>query len=327
MIMKKFAVTALCLLLSFSTAALSACTDGGGSSSGSSSSGKNDTPEIIECLTDPDFVNGFTVRGLDSATDSGVCKTVKFGDEAPAWTVAQWWSKNNLKDGEENLTETDYSLKDESKKIAINRKYHSITLALDGSKEFDNYNVIAPAKWPHLLLEQSVNNVTLVDAEKVEAKLDFTLTANEDLRGGNGVGLQAQFAWFIYIVDKNPESEGYGNFLWFGLNIFDSTKLYAPASSQQDTAGGLGNYIYALGANEFMKNRVKANVNNSFAFDILPSVKKGIAAAQANGFMQGTKIDDCVITGMNIGWEVFDRWNESITIFDISIAKTVKEIA
>ena len=41
--------------------------------------------------------------------------------------------------------------------------------------------------------------------------------------------------------------------------------------------------------------------------------------------MTGTTVEDCSITGTNIGWEVFDRWDESITIFNMAIDKTVKE--
>ena len=327
--MKKFLTALICLILAFGC---SAC--GGNDSESSSSSGGGDSSsstapepekEIVHCLTDFGFERGFNLRGLDSATDSGVVKTVKFTDEEPVWNVAQWWSKHNLKDGEESITDTVYSLKDQSKKVEINRKYGSITLEINASEEFETFNPVAPAKWPHFLIEQLIAKIPLADAEKLEAKLDFTITKNEDKRGAGGYGFQSQFAWFIYIVDTNPKSEGFGNFLWFGLNIFDSTKVYAPASAQQDTAGGLGNFIYSLGANEFMEKRVKTNVNNRFSVDILPEIKTALETAQSKGFMTGTTVEDCSITGTNIGWEVFDRWDESITIFNMAIDKTVKE--
>ena len=280
--------------------------------------------ENVSILNDGNFSNGFNLRGLDSSTDSGTCKVINYGtDSTPQWSMAQWWSKHNLKDGEEIIENDRYSLKDESKSVEVNRKYGTITLGLDGSKEFDTYNVIPPSKWPHLLIEQSISGAQVKDAEKIEAKLDFTLTVNEDLRESNGVGSQAQFAWFIYIQDTNPESEGYGNFLWFGLNIFDSTKVYAPKTNQQDMAGGPGNYIYTLGAADIMTERVKVNKNIRFTVDILPHIKEALEKAQSDGFMLGTSVSDCSVTGTNIGWEVFDRWNESITIFDIDIVKTV----
>ena len=328
--MKKFLTWLICLVL---VCFCFACKAGDSSSvtspdgsTGDSSSGSDGTTDeiIVNCLIDADFELGFNLRGLDSVTDSGVVKSVKFTDEEPVWTVAQWWSGHNLKDGEEVLSDTDYSLKNAAKSVEIKRKNHSVTLGINGSEEFDTFNAVSPSKWPHLLLEQKIADVPLADALKLEVKLDFTLTKNEDKRDADGKGFQSQFAWYIYIVDKNPESEGFGNFLWFGLNIFDSTKTYAPATAQQDTAGGLGNFIYTLGAKDFMEKRVKTNVNNGFSFDILPSVKSALEIAQSKGFMAGTTVEDCAVTGTNIGWEVFDRWDESIIIFDIAIDKTVK---
>ena len=69
---------------------------------------------------------------------------------------------------------------------------------------------------------------------------------------------------------------------------------------------------------------MKVNENNRFSVDILPHIEEALAKAQESGFMLGTSVDDCSIGGMNIGWEVFDRWDESVTIFDMDIVKTVK---
>lgn len=300
----------------------------GGATSGEQSNSEVDgeVKRSVSLLSDRKFENGFDVHGLDSTTDSGVVKRIDYGlDVAPKWGMAQWWSKYNLKDGEESITKDAYSLKDGSKTIEVNRKYGSLTLGVDGGKEFDSYNAVAPTKWPHLLIEQAIPSASISDGTKLEASLDFTLTVNEDKRESDGLGFQAQFAWFIYVMDVNPQSEGFGNFLWFGLNIFDSTKVYAAKSFQQDTAGGPGNYIYALGATDYMTERVKTNKNIRFTVDILPHIKSGLARAQSEGFMLGSTLDDVAVTGMNIGWEVFDRWNESITIFDIDIVKEISD--
>ena len=316
--MKKFAVTALCLLLSFSTAALSACEGGGGSSSGE----QDENLIVTELLSDGGYKKGFYLRGVDPVSDSQPIKTVKFGEEDVVWGIDQWWSKYNLKNGSESLTETKYSLSDSSRTVEIDRENGVITLALNGAEEFDSANSEAPVKWPHLLLEQAIPDSFISDAEKIEAKLNFTIVKSDDYRGGSG--LQAQFAWFIYLMNRNTESSGFGEFTYFGLNLFDSTKLYAPASYRQDTATGAGSFIYALGADEFMQKRVKVGTNCGFTFDILPEVKKCLTLAQSKGFMLNTKFEDLAITGMNIGWEIFDRWDESVAIFDISIEKTTK---
>ena len=53
-------------------------------------------------------------------------------------------------------------------------------------------------------------------------------------------------------------------------------------------AGGPGNYIYALGAADFMSERVKVNKNIRFTIDILPHVGDALKKAQSEGFMVGT---------------------------------------
>lgn len=313
-IWKRLFVCALAFVLAFPVVG---CGDSGEQSSQKQEEEKKQT---VSLLTDKNFENGFSVHGLDSVTDSGIVKTIDYGTgSTPNWGMAQWWSKYNLKDGEENITQDAYSLKDGSKTIEVNRKHGSLTLGIDGSKEFDSYNAVAPSRWPHLLIEQSVPSTFLSDAAKLEASLDFTLTVNEDKRESNGLGFQAQFAWFIYIVDKNPESPGYGNFLWFGLSIFMPPNEVATSYSSQDTAGGLGNYIYSLSADTFMNEMPAAGKTTEISFDIMPYVSEALAAAQEKGFMPGTTLADVAVTGTNIGWEVFDRWNVSITLNEIGL--------
>ena len=283
----------------------------------------NDTPQYrkVKLLTDDNFKNGFNLRGLNSATDSGVCKVINYGGESkkPDWSLAQWWSDYNLKDGMETITEDTYSLIDRSKTVVVDRNNGAITLGVNGAEEFETYNPVPPSMWPHLLIEQSiVGEYWLKDADKVEATLDFTVNKSENLRGGTQ-GYHAQFAWFIYVVDKNPESDGFGNFLWFGLNIFNSTQLYTTGTAQQDTAGGLGNFIYSLGSADIYEGRVRVGERKSFTVDLGAHVKEALETAQSRGFMLGTTYEDCAITGMNIGWEVFDRFDVSITLHDMGI--------
>jgi len=275
----------------------------------------------MNVLKDADFANGFMLRGMDSAVDgSTVYKTIRLGSEPPAWGIAQWWSAYNLKDGEETSTDTLYRLADGHKSVTLDRTTGAVTLALDSSHDFAESSAKAPAKWPHLLLEQSIDskNTALKGAESVTAKLDFTIDRCEDLRTARR-GLHSQFAWFIYIVDVNPDSPGKGNFLWFGLNLFCPPNAETNPYSSQDTAGGPGNFIYSLASRDIFAGTAEAGSTIRFELDILPHVKEALEVAQSRGFMIGTTWEDCAITGTNIGWEIFDRWDVAITINDIGI--------
>lgn len=133
--------------------------------------------------------------------------------------LCQWGTKYNLKDGDEKTLADRYTLSDRSKTLSVDMETFGVTLAVNAAEEYDSFNTSAPSVWPHFLVEQNFSQpISVADAKSLTAKLDFKVDKSEDKRGGEG--LHAQFAWFIYIVDQNPESEGYGNFLWFGLNIF-----------------------------------------------------------------------------------------------------------
>ena len=275
----------------------------------------------IHFLEDTKYEYGFSLRGLDSKTDNAVCKTIKYNDKQmePSWTLAQWWSQYNLKDGEETNENGIYQLKDKSKTFIVDTNNHYVTLGVDGSEEFETFNAVSPTTWPHLLIEQATTGTYwLKDSDIVDVGLTFTIDKSLNLRGGSQ-GCHAQFAWFIYIVDKNPESNGYNNFLWFGLNLFDSTKIYVQDSHQQDFAGGPGNYIYSLGNVSLFDGGVKVGKECSFSIDLKQHVGKALETAQANGFMIGSDVDDCLITGMNLGWEVFDRFDVQATIKEMHI--------
>ncbi|MDY2879687.1 MAG: hypothetical protein SOT34_01930 [Candidatus Borkfalkiaceae bacterium] len=317
---KTFAAACLAVVLPLSACGRNATES---VSSGGSEGGSHEEPKYrsVQLLQDQGFRKGFSLRGLNSATDSGVCKTIDYGNGAnrPVWTLAQWWSKYNLKDGVETNENGVYSLRDESKSFVYDSVGQTVTLELDGSKEFDSVNLVPPTMWPHLLIEQSVEGLYwLKDADEVRASLKFTINRSENLRGGNQ-GCHAQFAWFIYVVDKNPDSDGYGNFLWFGLNLFDSTKIYTQGTAQQDTAGGPGNFIYSLGSQELFTQRVRVGESAEMDIDLKLYVAEALATAQSKGFMLNTEVDDCVITGTNLGWEVFDRFDVSVTIEKMGI--------
>ena len=61
--------------------------------------------------------------------------------------------------------------------------------------------------------------------------------------------------------------------------------------------------------------------------DLIAAVEKGLAAAHEAGFMTNSELEDCSITGMNIGYEMFDVWDISTTIYDMGVSYTMKEEA
>lgn len=269
-------------------------------------------------IVDPTFQNGFKLLGVDGT----VCKTLpgKSGEATdPTWILAQWWCNNHLENGIETRTDTTYSIVDASKEVAVDWERGSLALGLTGSQEFDTWQEVAPTAWPHLLIEQELPLTSLKDAESVTATLTYTITENVDSRDSQGRGHFGQLAWFIYIQDRNPDSEGYGNFLWFGLNLFSVSTISTGSYAAQDYANGPGNFIYSVGSGFFLDRRMKVGAPTEIHCNILPFIEDALETAHGQGFMVGTEIEDISITGMNLGWEIQDRWDSNVTIENIGL--------
>lgn len=59
--------------------------------------------------------------------------------------------------------------------------------------------------------------------------------------------------------------------------------------------------------------------------DILPYISAALEKAAENGFMMNTQLSDCVITGMNLGWEVPGAWDVSATVKNLSLTGSIKK--
>ena len=306
---------------------------GNDSSTGSSSADPvvSNKPTGMNVFKDEAYENGFNIygTGINGATRD-LQKSVTFTEgKSPVWSIAQGYSQNHLDKGEIINNANLFKIQDTSKTFQLNKKTGAITMGMNASKEFTSVQTPASvaAFWPHLLLEQSIAPVKMKDCEAMRAYLKFRIDRATDcasLFGDVEIQMQAQFAWFIYVKNVNPDSPGYNEFLWFGFNIYNPKALYAPTVSQQDYAGGTaGNYIYSIGAAKWNNNkRVKIGDTVELNMDMFTAVQEGLDKAHAAGFMMGTTIDDVAITGMNIGFEVFDVWDIQTTIFDMGVYYT-----
>ena len=287
----------------------------------------------VEAIADNTFQDGFGVMGLNSATDGTSVKTqIKFGRRDPVWRIGQWGSRYNLNEPLQNSVTTQAMiLADRSKTVTLDRAENELTLALDATKEYDTSEE-SRVMWAHLLIEQSFDDFPqyrLSEFDSLVATLDFSVTKAEKgaIETGDAADtLPAQFLQYFYVVNRNESSPGYSSFLWFGLSYLDTRYDSAPLSYLQDTAGGnLGNYIYSLGAESTLgPGAFEVGREYSVEIDILPYISAALQTAAENGFMLNTQLSDCVITGMNLGWEVPGAWDVSATIGNLSLKGSLK---
>lgn len=335
--MKKRRIFALLLLCALGIAPFAGCSSDGEKEDDGSKPGE---PVVREVFPDPDFETGFQIFGTGydeqgnvSSADRALQKKIKFGKAEPSWSIAQWYSDYKLEKSDYVLNESTFSISDASKKVELDRTTGALSLSMNAGKEYDRVQNAASlgVYWPHLLVEPvGTVPVKIADCESMNVYIDFCIDQSGNHAADFGAekpGLQAQFAWFVYVQNVEEGSPGYGEFLWLGFNLYDPTQLYAPHNQQQDFAGGNpGNYIYTFGAAECIgTSRVKVGERTGFDLDLIETVKTGLDAAHEAGFMQNSTVDNCSITGMNIGFEMFDVWEIKATIYDMGVSYTLKE--
>ncbi len=305
----------------------------GATDSSSDSSTSIPQEDYVEALRDPNFQNGFALKGNDRETD-GVLPLGKleYGNGNPIWEIGQWGSRYDLTEGQQTVADKIAFVKDSAKKLQVNRTTNALTFEVLGSLE---YNEMKDSRimWSHLLIEQSFTDFTtyrLSDFERLEASVDFSVSmANKGaIETKDPAGafpapntLPAQFLQYFYVQNRNPESPGYGNFLWFGLGFLDTRHESLPLSYLQDYAGGVaGNYIYCLGAETVLgPGAFQLGKTYNVNIDLLPHIQQALLTAQGYGFMLNTTMEDCTITGMNIGWEVVGAWDVRSEIKNLSL--------
>ncbi len=291
---------------------------------------KPEPPAIneLQAIADADFSYGFRLLGTDSATDgTGAKSIVKFGRQTPVWSMAQWYTRYDFNLVKPVITTQKMTIDDQSKHIELDRTNGKLTLALDATKEYDE-SASSRVFWPHLLIEQSfseeVKSHKLSEFESLTASVDFSITkANKGAIETKPASetLPAQFLQFYYINDFKNDA-----FLWFGLAFFDTRYEKTTLAYSQDFAGGnAGNFIYSLGAETLMNNEnFVLGKEYEIELDILPYISQALDKAKESGFMPNTHLSDCIISGVNIGWELPGAWDVSATLGNISLQGILK---
>ena len=278
-----------------------------------------------EALTDTTFAKGFVLTGPRHASPLRV-ETFGQYDTTPQWRMPQWNSRGLL-DRVEICNDT-VAMTDDFKSVTLHRKTGAINLTLDTLNEYETPRTSGMQPWVHLLLEQSPfrEPIKVSDAAAIWVEVEFELTQFVD-HGSNDPGLHAaQLQWFLYLKNTNPESAGLRDFLWFGLGMFDSRHDFVPDYAAQDFGvdNGSTNFIRTLGTHRFFDEPVRVGERQTIRYNIVDAIQEAIDIAHQNGYIVNTTIDDVVINGTNIGWEVPGTYHVGATLHKMSVTVVKK---
>ncbi len=320
------------IILSLVTAlSLIGCTSG----EGTSQSEKGESESIIEesipdgvvetqIIADRYFSHGFTVSSQTDGIATPIGQ-VKFDEEdkvSPQWKLAQWYcgyyhrddvelyDTYNILNGKHVVNGTKHIFTDASKKFSIDTETGEMSMRLLGTKEYVS-NRQNGQPWPHILLEyQMIKTPRLKDLKSVRFEMDFELTRlssgytsnsqiNKDLH-------TAQFVFYCTLVNNNSRSKDYGQYIWFGLNLFDARFEIIPAYASQDSGKEVntGAFIYQPISSSYCKTPTRVGETQSIDYNLLPRMRDAFRAAQEARFLTNTKWEDLVLNSGNFGFEV-----------------------
>jgi len=296
-------------------------------------------------LADPLFQNGFKVLGMNTA-DGGQVGSAVFNPLDSSgrqfWNIAQWGSRYSFNDSKyttiQNLGNGVFKLKNTTKEFTVDTKTGKLTFTGLASKCYDTHRT-GSEPWLHLLIEQTfkASDAKISELESVVVTLSNRLIMFEDHMGSafNPNVHAAQFLMYFSIKNNDSNSPDYNKFIWFGFPMFDNRYEWINPSSMFDKGTqalmvGIGNRVLyeSNNKNNCWKNgKINAGLNtewSSFKLDVLPLIKNALNTAHKDGYLKNTSLEQLVIAGMNLGWEIPGTYDASMEMKDFSIMVTRK---
>lgn len=271
-----------------------------------------------ELIRDSRFKGGFRLIDPElRVQDYGLWQP--FSEEKPVWAIAQWGTREKVVPLNESST-----LSNSCKSISVARggSKTDLTLAVNGNEEYKGVPRKGDEMWVHLLVEQEIESLPrLVDLKALnfhlEAKrLHSVLHKPELFDDGKHA---AQYQAFFYLQDRNKQSEGYGEMIWFGIPVYDNRKRKTERYEALDFAGS-GMFICTLAHEDLCADSAHDGKWIALEANLLPEMIKAYSIARAKGFMKKTKsLEDMHLTGMNMGWEVPGLLDVSLQVRRLSL--------
>ena len=286
-----------------------------------------------ELIRDPHFERGCilyepkTGRKVEYGAIAGIANR-----EKPVWGLAQWSSREKL------LTTPPLTLPsgamrytNEAKAVTFgppNTAEADIALAVNGGFEYAGHVRRKGEPWVHLLVEQRFERPPSVDSLS-RADLHIAARLKHFLRGEMpGYSPQVHAATiqiFFTLQNRNKQSAGFGQYLWFGVPLFDD-RHRIPKSYQAKDAGkedATGMFIYTVAGGEFTAQSQHDREWVTIDRDLLPFMRAGLKTAWERGFLKDSQsLADYRITGMNLGWEVTGIFDVEMQLRNLSLKVT-----
>ena len=302
--------------------------------------------QVIEILQDTRFQRGLKVLHIEPATKgtndvlngdsiAGIIRPAGAVGE-PIWRAAQWYSHFNLADSQaEQLPSGSTRFFDGAKAVTFSRPGNSdadIIMAVNGWKEWGEVAPKTVGAWPNLILSQMLlDNPGLSKFRTIHLHISYRLLRH--LEADRGPSWKdgrhsAQFVMFLTLQNFNRQSAGFGDYLWFGVPMFDARYTLPIRNLMRDAGNarkrGTGKFIYNPGGAVYSKIPAVSGEWITIDHDLLPLLREALEAAWAAGFLADShNVDDYHLGSLHINWEVTGPWDVAMQVRDLSLRPVV----
>jgi hypothetical protein len=277
---------------------------------------QNNSDHVVPLLGDTQFRHGFTVwaPAPGKHVKQGIIRPGASTAE-PAWGLAQWHSRYTLADAKpEPLPGGSIRFFDGAKGVTFFApgSEADISLALDAIAEYADAAPPPGAPWPHLLAERSLaQHPSVTELKSLQFAIRFRLVKDTILRP-TGFDLNrhtAQFLFYLTVQNRNRQSAGYGDYLWFGVPMYDTRYRLPRAHKAVDRSSeqkrGTGKFIFNPAGERYTTQSAHDHQWVTIEKDLLPLIHEALRTAWERGYLLDSQaMSDYQLGGMNMGWEV-----------------------
>ncbi|MEA4996107.1 MAG: hypothetical protein VB079_06375 [Petrimonas sp.] len=291
----------------------------------------NDTFELVQ---DRAFKNGLILRGDNSSYPEAVGYFYPFGmsEKEPNWALAQWGTRNVMKDISPVTKNDSIIYQQDTKRIFFYpQKGGNMKIGLEvfASKEYLASRRLGE-DWVHLLLEQNfTKHIQLKTIQSLEYKIKARLLfCNNRMEDEYSPDLHtAQITLFLTVQNRVKGSPQYGDFFWFGLPLYDFRHEKIAEYGAQDLGkeDASKKFISTVASDELFSGSIHSMDWITIDKNIYPLIKKSFETAQSRGYMKNSRWEDLCISSMNLGWEVPGTFDCGIIFECPSFLITLKE--
>ncbi len=286
---------------------------------------------VVQLLKDPDFRRGFKV--YDPKPGKHVLRgTIQVHPRRakPVWGLAQWSSRFTLAGAApERLDSGAVRFADAAKAVTFgptSGPERGMIFTLNARREYGSRFRRPGEPWPHLLAEQRFAiHPAIADLARLRFRIQCRLRSTRAYSSTDkkAAGQAAQFVAYLTVQNLNRRSPGRGDYLWFGVQMYDSRYRVPKPHAALDT--GTGKFIYNPDGSVYTDQSTHDGTWVTIDRDLLPLIHKGLQTAWQRGHLRRSRdLADFRLGEFNIGWELPGTLDVEMQWRDLRIEAALK---